>query len=548
MVKQFKNYFSRWFKSDAVRWIEPAGMVTDISIYNHTVKKKVPFILSNKGYISWYACGPTVYDSTHIGHACSYIRLDIIRRILEKYLNTNIVQVMCVTNIDDKIIERSKSTNTCWKELTVNYEKEFFSDLAVLNVKSPSVITRAVDFVPQIIRFIEHLLAKNLAYRSCDGAVYFSIDNYGQHGKLKPIEKKPERINQSENILIHKRNPADFVLWKQVKQDEPYWRSPWGLGRPGWHISCSAMASEYFGNKVDIHSGGIDLMFPHHENEESQCCAFHNVNQWVDYWLHTGFLSVKEEKMSKSLGNTITVRDYLKANSPNYLRMLCLSTHYRSNVDFVGEDVILSRKLCARFYEFFDNCRAYVNGYSLKGDIDVAKLLEIFEETKKNVDASLKDDFNTKECIHLLDDLMTVTNSMIFADTLNGVRNVATVCCVSSYVEEMMEFFGFNFSDRSISETDVDNVASHLENIIDASVSFRNEVRNLALGLKKSKNTEIKDIHKNLLTLCDDFRGKFNHFGVALKDRKDDMATWNFVKLDAKDKKSGEFFFYHYLF
>ncbi len=513
-----------------VSWTLPNGDRTDFHIHSPITKEPVPFITRNRRVISWYACGPTVYDFSHIGHACSYLRLDIIRRILEKYTRKKVVQVMCVTDIDDKIIRKAKQLRVNWKVLASTYEKEFFADLRSLNILSPSFTCRASDFVPQMIEFVQCLLDKNMAYKASDGSVYFSIKNYGRHGKLRPLATHcAVPTHQDVDTVASKEFLADFALWKGVKPDEPFWKAPWGCGRPGWHLECSTIASEYFGNSVDIHSGGSDLIFPHHENEESQCCAYHRVSQWVNYWLHTGCVVADGEKMSKSLGNTMSIREYLNARSAAHLRMLCLSTGYRSNVEITGEESEASAKLCVKFLEFFDDCRAYLKGYCVKGDIDDVKLLQILEKTETDVDSCLKNDFDTKGCVRCLLQLMSETRSMFQAEL--GRRNPVMVYTVYAYVKNMMDIFGFEWTEEpNTSRAALGEYAEKIDDILDACVTFRSSIRRECLAVKRSENASTAVLGDKLLKLCDNFRHQFSEYGVEIKDRKNDVATWNRIK------------------
>ncbi|MCL4139843.1 UNVERIFIED_CONTAM: hypothetical protein GTU68_046492, partial [Idotea baltica] len=287
--------------------------------------------------VTWYNCGPTVYDSAHIGHALCFVRLDIIKRILQDIFHLNVVQVTGITDVDDKIIARTKELNTCVQTLTQKYEKEFFKDMAKLNVLPPSIAPRVTEHIPQILSFVAKIMEKGLAYDVGQGTVYFDTESYGRYGKL---------VKQNEKEIIQifsdsrKKSIRDFVLWKGAAKDDCItWDSPWGPGRPGWHIECSAMASRFFGEELDLHSGGIDLLFPHHENEEAQCCAHHTRDQWCNYWIHTGHLHIKgNTKMSKSLYNTISIQKFLEEHSANTFRLYCLFSHYRNckyNIGFI---------------------------------------------------------------------------------------------------------------------------------------------------------------------------------------------------------------------
>ncbi|KAF6030961.1 hypothetical protein EB796_010728 [Bugula neritina] len=308
-------------------WTAPPGGETGISIYNFHTRSKLPLILSNEGNLKWYVCGPTVYDEPHIGHACCYVRFDVIRRILTNIFGINVVYMMNITNIDDKIIEKAKKVGQTTEQLSSHYESRFHQNMHRLNVLKPTVVHRVTDNIQSVIHFIQKLVESGHAYVTDQGSVFFRCDSYSSYGNLSRMKVLP-----SEKAVDYdqKMKPQDFVLWKPRKPGEPFWDSPWGEGRPGWHIGCSVLASKVFGENIDIHSGGSDLIFPHHENELAQSNCYHHTNQWVNYWIHSGLLSKEgdNEKMSKSLGNIITIPDLLKKYTSNQFRMFCLLTPY----------------------------------------------------------------------------------------------------------------------------------------------------------------------------------------------------------------------------
>lgn len=318
------------------------------------------------GTLTWYACGPTVYDSAHIGHASSYIRLDIIRRILESQ-GITVLQVMGVTDIDDKIIARSQLQNLPWTHLSQKYELEFFQELQQLNVKMPHLRARVTQYVPQIVNFISQLLSTSAAYSTPDGTVYFNTSKFPDYGKFREArtaENSTGSLEEGEaKRSSAKRNLRDFALWKGAKPGEPYWETPWGKGRPGWHIECSVIASHFFGEELDIHSGGMDLTFPHHENEEAQCCAYYGKHRWVRHWIHTGHLHLTGNvKMSKSIGNTVAIKEFLTTKSPDVLRMLCLMKRYNTNIDYNSETELHAVSLLRRLRTFISDCKAILLG------------------------------------------------------------------------------------------------------------------------------------------------------------------------------------------
>ncbi|XP_022432469.1 probable cysteine--tRNA ligase, mitochondrial isoform X6 [Delphinapterus leucas] len=308
-------------------WLQPAGYDTGVTVYNSLTRRKDPLIVSGADTASWYSCGPTVYDHAHLGHACSYVRFDIIRRILTRVFGCNIIMVMGITDVDDKIIKRANEMNVSPASLASLYEEDFKQDMAALKVLPPTVYLRVTENIPQIIAFIERIIANGHAYSTPKGNVYFDLQSRGdRYGKLVGVAPAP--VGETDHS--DKRHASDFALWKAAKPREPSWASPWGDGRPGWHIECSTIASLVFGSRLDIHSGGVDLAFPHHENEIAQCEVFHQCQQWGNYFLHSGHLHVKgkEEKMSKSLKNYITIKDFLSTASPDVFRLFCLRSSY----------------------------------------------------------------------------------------------------------------------------------------------------------------------------------------------------------------------------
>ncbi|KAG9335010.1 hypothetical protein JZ751_006151 [Albula glossodonta] len=266
------------------KWERPTGHDTGLKTYNSLTKRKEPLILAKERTATWYSCGPTVYDHAHLGHACSYVRFDIVQRILSRVFGINVIHVMVITDIDDKIIKRALEENISPTVLARMYEEEFKNDMISLRVLPPAVYMRVTENIPHIIKFIQGIIRNGHAYSTSQGDVYFDIKSIGnKYGKLMGMGDTIGEPGDSD-----KRDPRDFALWKGAKPQEPNWESPWGPGRPGWHIECSTIASSVFGNQLDIHSGGIDLAFPHHENEIAQCEAYHQCGQWGNYFLHSG--------------------------------------------------------------------------------------------------------------------------------------------------------------------------------------------------------------------------------------------------------------------
>jgi cysteinyl-tRNA synthetase len=318
-----------------------------ISIYNTLTKKKELFQTIEPGKVLMYVCGPTVYDSCHIGHARSVVVFDVIFRYL-KTQGYDVVYVRNFTDIDDKIIRRAAEVRIDPKALADKYIQEFYQDMDALRVERASFEPRVTEHIDDVVQLIEKLIAKGVAY-VVDGDVFFAVDAFDAYGRLS--NRRLEDMDPGARVEIdsRKRNPFDFTLWKAAKPGEPSWDSPWGEGRPGWHIECSAMSARYLGETFDIHGGGRDLIFPHHENEIAQSEAGHG-REFVRYWIHNGFVNIDKEKMSKSLGNFRMIKDVIQQYHPEVIRLFLLSKQYRKPIDFNQASMEASRTALDRIY------------------------------------------------------------------------------------------------------------------------------------------------------------------------------------------------------
>ncbi len=362
-------------------------------LYNTLTRRKETFEPLEEGQVRMYTCGPTVYDYFHIGNARSFVVADVIRRYLE-FAGYNVTFVMNITDIDDKIINRAAERGVDASKIAGEFTEAFFQDIEALGVRPADVYPKATETIEDIVRHVEGLVKSGAAY-VVDGDVYFNVEAFPEYGKLsgKKLEElvAGARVEKDER----KRNPADFALWKAAKPGEPSWESPWGLGRPGWHIECSVMSQKYLGETFDIHAGGNDLIFPHHENEIAQSEALTG-KQFVRYWLHFGFLRINEEKMSKSLGNFITAREALKKWPAYGIRFFFLQTHYRSPLNLLPEGIEGAVKGAAKFRAFRDELDAMGDGAR---SFDVKPYRERFVR-------AMNDDFNTPAALGALFDLM----------------------------------------------------------------------------------------------------------------------------------------------
>lgn len=311
-----------------------------MKLYNSLSQKIEPFIPLDNNNVKMYVCGITPYDTTHLGHAFTFVFFDVLHRYLE-YKKYNVNFVENVTDIDDDILKRARETGKEWKELGIFWTQKFLEDMASLNVLPSTHFVKATNSIDSMIQITKVLIKKGSAYEK-GGNIYFAIDKFKDYGKLSRLNKKQMLILAKERGLDindpFKKNELDFILWQKSKNDEPYWNSPWGKGRPGWHIECSAMINQYLGGQIDIHGGGRDLIFPHHDSEIAQSEQYSG-KQFVKYWLHTGMVMYQGEKMAKSLGNLIMISDLLKKYSPNAIRFLLLSHKYRLPWEYLEEDL-----------------------------------------------------------------------------------------------------------------------------------------------------------------------------------------------------------------
>jgi len=380
-----------------------------IRVYNTYTRKKEDFKPINDKKVKMFVCGPTVYDLSHLGHARTYIAYDVIARWL-RYKGFDVFYLMNITDIDDKIIKRAKERKEDPLNLAREFEESFFKDIASLGIDTIDLYARASEHIQEIIDQIKRLMEKGFAYITQTG-VYFDVSKFEDYGKLshqQPEELKRHRIEPDPS----KRNSQDFSLWKKKKDGEPYWNSPWGEGRPGWHIEDTAIAEKYLGQQYDIHGGGFDLIFPHHEAEIAQMESISGKKPMVSYWFHTGFLKVKGKKMAKSLGNFITIQNALKDYDAETLRLFFSSTHYRSPIDFDEKGLDQARRTLESLYKTLDNIR--IAKKSIAGFTEDESALERrMEENKRKFGEAMDDDFNTPLALSYLYDLVKEVNKFL---------------------------------------------------------------------------------------------------------------------------------------
>lgn len=497
-------------------WSPPNdGFATGINIYNCVTKQKVPVILQRKNWATWYSCGPTVYDASHIGHASCYVKQDILQRILRQHFGINLITAMNITDVDDKIIAKCVGTGQNWRELVQVQEESFWNDLKQLGCARPNHVLRVSEHIPQIIRFIEKLIDKDYAYGLEDGSVYFDVKKLKTYGKL-------QTINLEDTDHKWKRSALDFALWKgRSKQDnphEPNWATPWSSigGRPGWHIECSAMASHIFGDNIDFHSGGLDLRFPHHENEEAQSCAHHKCNQWVNYWIHIGQLHVvgEEHKMSKSLNNTIGISQLLGSFSSSEFRMYCLLSHYQHRMDYSEISMTAAQKVLRRLENFSNDCKAYVDGTKPIGRFTTEDVQSKLSNASNQIDAALRDNFNTAKSIESLLDVVKHSNRIfappgLEAGFVSASSDLGAVLAVDAFVTKHIQMFGLENQSAAIIAEDGDSDNKQLDRLVEQMVELRNDIRKQAV---ENKN-------KLLFGVSDNIRDILQQSGYSVKDR-----------------------------
>lgn len=469
-----------------------------LQIYNTLTQKKEEFEPIDEGEVKLYSCGPTVYDYFHIGNARAFIVPDILKRYLE-YKGYNILHVTNFTDVDDKMIKRANEEEIEIEELADRFITAYFEDTERLNIKQADVYPKATEHISDIIELVKRLEDKGYAYE-VDGDVFFAVREFVDYGKLSNQDLEELTAGSRVEVNDKKRDPLDFVLWKKSKEGEPSWDSPWGAGRPGWHIECSAMSMRYLGEKFDFHTGGVDLVFPHHENEIAQNEAAVG-NQVVNYWLHNGYINVDGEKMSKSLGNFFTTRDILQDYSEEVLRFFLISKHYRSPINFSDAELDNAAKSLQRLQNTFNKLKDLLdrdradlksgNKEELQGlENEIKAKREKFEE-------AMDDDLNTALAIGALHELAKELNIVVndAEFELNQANIIVLEKAYDTFKELSQQVLGINLE----TEDDIsDDLTSDL-------IGLLLEVRNKA---RQNQNWE----------LADQIRDELADLGIVLED------------------------------
>ena len=420
-----------------------------IKFYNSLTNQKEDFVPINEGEIGMYVCGMTVYDNCHLGHARAMMAFDILARYL-RYQNYKVNFIRNITDIDDKIIERANENNETIDALTDRTIASMHEDFSKLGLELPTNEPRATDHIEGMIKMINGLIDKGHAYHSESGDVFFAVRTFPEYGKLS--NKNIDDLNPGARIKEDdsKKDPLDFVLWKSAKPNEPSWDSPWGLGRPGWHIECSVMSLENLGEHFDIHGGGPDLLFPHHENEiaQSECASDH---KFANYWMHSGLLKINGEKMSKSLGNFAMLKDLYDSYHPEVIRYYLISSHYRSSLNFDNESLDQARSALTRLYQALL--------------LAPAEETDLHDESISEFIKSMNDDLNTPEALSTLFGL---------AKLINNSQNVQEQSMYSSTMKELGQVLGLLHEN---SDAFLQYGASLSDDEIEAQIQQRNEAR-----------------------------------------------------------------------
>lgn len=523
--------------------------------------------------LKWYACGPTVYDKAHLGHARAYVSQDILRRVAEKTGGYNVQLVMGVTDVDDKIITRAQERGVDFKVLAREQEKQFFEDLARLYVKPPTAVTRVSEHLDEIVQYVEEIQRQGFAYEASDGSgVYFDTQKLGDsYGKLDPRRQAvagedqelrdaavkavelPTLVEAEEQV---KKDPRDFALWKAAKQGEPAWPSPWGMGRPGWHIECSAMTHHVLGETLDVHTGGVDLRFPHHNNEIAQCEA-HNQSHcthgdWCKHFVHFGHLYIRGRKMSKSLKNFISVQDFLAdGHTADHFRLFCLQFKYRANLVYSDDRVRDAEAVADRLRGFFRSILAYGGEHdvtevrSKRCEPQDLAMLDALFSAKVQVDAALLNDLDTPRALTLLLDLVSQGNSYLLARRETEAPEEVLIS-LTDYVLEVLDLFGLEglhnefsamtrrrFAPGTAQEQTGDVRSQEQEALLRSLVKFRAAVRELALQDPKQPG------NARILSLCDALRNKeLPPLGIQIEDLAPGRSV--FKHLSAAERAENE--------
>ncbi len=476
----------------------------EIRVRNTLGRRLEVFSPRSPPQVNMYVCGPTPQDYTHIGHARTFVAFDAIKRYLA-LRGYSVFHIQNITDIDDKIINKAREEGKSWREVSDYYTRDYLQQLNRLGVRI-DIHPRVTDHIKEIIEFIQHLIEKGYAYVAPSGSVYFEVDKYPDYGRLSGRTSR-EQWRQEEEHLGEKKSPYDFALWKAAKPGEPWWDSPWGKGRPGWHIECSVMSTRYSGGYLDIHGGAMDLIFPHHENERAQSEAYLGVSPWVKYWMHTGYLTIEGEKMSKSLGNIIILRDAIDKWGPGPLRLWLLSAHYRTQLEYSNQSLEQAKRLYDRLRDIAEDLMRRVEKSEpthYLQDKDLGVLIEV-RRIGMEWHKSMSMDFNFGEAAKSLWGLTRV----YYKDIKHSESQAILL-----YTLKLLNEFNtvYSFGDDILTGAHKALGDELVEPLIDLIVEVRGELR-----------------RRKMYDLADTIRSRLLSLGVKLLDYRD-RTEWRIEK------------------
>ena len=456
-----------------------------LSLYNTLTNKKEVFKSIEPNMVGMYVCGITVYDHCHLGHARAYVAFDVLARYL-KYLGYKLNYVRNITDVEDKIIKKAIENSETISSITNRYILSMNKDFKDLGLLEPTIEPKATDYINEMILMIEELIKNKHAYVGKNGDVYFAVRTFEEYGNLsnKKIDELESGARVKENL--DKDDPLDFVLWKMAKQEEPYWDSPWGRGRPGWHIECSAMSLSTLGKNFDIHGGGPDLIFPHHENEIAQSkCSFDQ--EFANYWIHSGLLKISGEKMSKSLGNFARIKDLLKTYHPEVIKFFLISSHYRSALDFTNESLEQAKAGLVRIYESIDE------------KIILKEIGEVDKGFVQDFECAMNDDLNTPKAISILFEIVKKINlendNLIKRRLVTTLKKLANIIGLLREKPELFFQYGSGVDTQLIEEMILKRNLARKDKDFDKADEIRDELRSLGIILDdKADGTKWKKV------------------------------------------------------
>ena len=483
-----------------------------MKLYNTMTNKIEEFKTIEENKVKMYVCGPTVYNYIHLGNARPIVVFDTLARYF-KYKGMEVDYVQNFTDVDDKIINKSIEEGISASEVSEKYIKCFFEDINRLNILDSVKRPKVTENMEEIIEIIQKLIDNGFAYEK-DGDVYFEVKKYKDYGKLSNQKIEELELGARIDVSEIKKNPMDFALWKKKKDGEPFWVSPWGEGRPGWHIECSAMAKKYLGDTFDIHGGGQDLVFPHHENEIAQSkCAYHG--NFANYWLHNGFIQINGDKMSKSLGNFFLLREILEKFSGNVVRLFILSTHYRKPINFSFENMEDTKKALQNIVKSMNKFEAIIGKYKNEKTVEITNLdfSQKIDEFDKKFEDAMDEDMNTPQALATIFDQIRETNKFISV-------NKDELSTIYAEIEKSYESLKIKIGNVFGIEIEMENSAKEEDG---ENMELTKKLIELLIKLRSEARSE-----KNF-KLSDEIRDELKVLGVEIKDNRDGTTDYDFM-------------------